>query len=79
MNNKITRYKVSYHGLDVDKWINDCDLQARMQYATSSGFVNVADLSRSNHNILSKLKKQKRHKFVNIGEIDYENDVNKNI
>ena len=50
-----------------------------MQYATSSGFVNVADLSRSNQNILSKLKKQKRHNFVNIGEIDYENDVNKNI
>ena len=79
MNNKITRYKFSYHGLDVDKCTNDCDLQERTQYATSSGFVNVVDLSRSNQNILSKLKKQKHHKFVNIGEIDYENDVNKNI
>lgn len=50
-----------------------------MQYTTNSGFVNVADLSRSNQNVLSKPKKQKHNKFVNIGEIDYENDVNKNI
>lgn len=79
MNNKITRYKVSYHGLDVDKWINNCDLHARMPYVANSGFTNVEDLSMSNQNILSKPKKQKHHKFVNIGEIDYENDVNKNI
>lgn len=79
MNNKITRYKVSYHGLDANKWIDNCDLQTRMQYTANSGFVNVADLSRSNQNILSKPKKQKHNKFVNIGEIDYENDVNKNI
>ena len=68
MNNKITRYKVSYHGLDADKWIENCDFPVRMQYATNSGFVNVADLSRSSQNILSKLK---HNKFVNIGKIDY--------
>lgn len=71
MSNKITRYKVSYHGLDADKWIENCDFPIRMHYATNSGFVNVADLSRSNQNILSKLKKQKHNKFVNIGEVDY--------
>lgn len=79
MNNKITRYKVSYHGLDADKWIENCDFPVRMQYATNSGFVNVADLLRSSQNILSKLKHKKHNKFVNIGKIDYENDVNKNI
>ena len=71
MNNKITRYKVSYHGLDADKWIENCDFPVRMQYATNSGFVNVADLSRSSQNILSKLKHKKHNTFVNIGKIDY--------
>ena len=79
MNNKITRYKVSYRGLDANKLIDNCDLQTRTPHITNSWFVNVKDLLMSNQDMLSKLTKQKHNKFVNIRKIDYENDVNKNI